>query len=77
MVSSEIIQPYSVSAQAPSRVSDGASRSSLQVYTDAAIDVRGQKHSYGIVVADDSGFVKVGVAKPCIGDGCFKDIVKL
>uniref|UniRef100_A0A803Q405 RNase H type-1 domain-containing protein n=1 Tax=Cannabis sativa TaxID=3483 RepID=A0A803Q405_CANSA len=61
------IQPYSVAAQAPSRVSNGASGSSLQVYIDAAIDVRGQKHSYGIVVAGDSGFVKAGVVKPCIG----------
>ncbi|KAM6583670.1 hypothetical protein CsatB_010672 [Cannabis sativa] len=61
------IQQTHVSAQNSNRESTSTSGSSLQVFTDAAIDVRGQKHSYGIVVANESGAVKAGVAKPCIG----------
>ncbi|KAM6556101.1 hypothetical protein CsatB_003120 [Cannabis sativa] len=61
------IQTCSVAAQAPSMVSDGVSGSSLQVYTDAAIDNCGQRHSFGIVVVDNSGLMKAGVVKPCIG----------
>ncbi|KAM6574614.1 hypothetical protein CsatA_022941 [Cannabis sativa] len=61
------IQQTHVPTQNSNRESTSTSGSSLQVFTDAAIDVRGQKHSYGIVVANESGAVKAGVAKPCIG----------
>uniref|UniRef100_A0A803Q947 Reverse transcriptase domain-containing protein n=1 Tax=Cannabis sativa TaxID=3483 RepID=A0A803Q947_CANSA len=61
------IQNCSVAARAPNMVSDGVSGSSLKVYTDAAIDIRGQRYSFGIVVVDNSGLMKAGVVKPCIG----------